>query len=125
MVDLDVSRFDVSGYAAGLRTRERARRRAEAERRGRMQRALPAAVEELVQQFGVKKVVLFGSLARGDAGLESDVDLLVDALPPERWFEAMARLSAVLDADVDLVSSGSTPPEVLERALAEGQVLHG
>jgi predicted nucleotidyltransferase len=34
-------------------------------------------VGRIVQRFGPEKVILFGSYARGDAGPDSDVDLLV------------------------------------------------
>jgi predicted nucleotidyltransferase len=38
---------------------------------------LPQAVERIVEGFHPLKVILFGSLARGEAGYDSDVDLLV------------------------------------------------
>ncbi len=38
---------------------------------------LPEAVERVVEDFDPLKVILFGSLARGEAGYDSDVDLLV------------------------------------------------
>jgi predicted nucleotidyltransferase len=112
-------------YVAGFRDRDRARARRDRERRERLQAALPAVVRRLVREFGVTRVLLFGSLARGEAGLESDVDLLVEGLPAERLFEATAMLSRELDADVDLVLRAAARPAVLDRALSEGHVLHG
>lgn len=117
--------LDLSHYAAGLRERDRAQRRNETKHCERLRRTLPAVVQRFVREFGVTRVVLFGSFARGDARLDSDVDLLVDGLQPERLFEAMATLSRELDADVDLVPAAAARPEVLQRAFAEGQVLHG
>jgi hypothetical protein len=38
---------------------------------------LPEAVERIVEGFHPLKVILFGSLARGEAGYHSDVDLLI------------------------------------------------
>jgi uncharacterized protein len=38
---------------------------------------IAAMVERIVRRFGPKKVILFGSYARGDAGPDSDVDLLI------------------------------------------------
>lgn len=38
---------------------------------------LPEALERIVERFDPLKVILFGSLARGEAGYDSDVDLLV------------------------------------------------
>lgn len=38
---------------------------------------LPAAVDDIVQAAGPQRIVLFGSVARGDEGPDSDLDLLV------------------------------------------------
>lgn len=117
--------LDLGPYVGGLRQRDAARAGRENERRERLRAALPGAVQRLVRDFGVTRVVLFGSLARGTARLDSDVDLLVEGLPPERLFEAMAVLSRELGADVDLAPSEAARPAVLRRALSEGRVLHG
>ena len=62
---------------------------------------LPAAVpaellDSIVAYFHPRRVILFGSQARGDAGPDSDIDLLVeldDDFPPER-LSAKAILAA-------------------------------
>lgn len=44
-------------------------------------------IVELAKRHGVTRVRLFGSMARGDAGPQSDVDLLVDVGPDVTpWF---------------------------------------
>ncbi|MCU0917288.1 MAG: nucleotidyltransferase domain-containing protein [Planctomycetes bacterium] len=56
--------------------------------------------------FGAEKVILFGSCARGTAGAESDVDLLVvarTALPPQKRYGAVRRLRADCPAGFDIV----------------------
>jgi predicted nucleotidyltransferase len=40
--------------------------------------------------FGARKVILFGSLARGDQGERFDIDLAVKGISPERFFTAVA-----------------------------------
>jgi predicted nucleotidyltransferase len=41
----------------------------------------------LAKKHGVTRIRVFGSMARGDAGPASDVDLLVDVGPsPSAWF---------------------------------------
>jgi predicted nucleotidyltransferase len=42
-----------------------------------VQAAIKEMVRRIVQQFGPERVILFGSHARGTAGPDSDVDLLV------------------------------------------------
>lgn len=49
--------------------------------------ALAAIVDRLVHAYGPERIYLFGSKARGDAGRDSDYDLLVvvpDDAEPER-----------------------------------------
>jgi predicted nucleotidyltransferase len=58
----------------------------------------------LVQTFGVRRVILFGSLARGAFGPRSDVDLAVEGLPPGALLEAHVVAAAVAkELDVSVV----------------------
>jgi len=41
-------------------------------------------------QYGARKVRLFGSMARGDAGASSDVDILVDFEPSRSLLDRVA-----------------------------------
>jgi predicted nucleotidyltransferase len=119
-------RTDLSSYAAGWLARDRARAQEEAAWRARIEARLPQVVRLLAEDFGVTRVLLFGSLARGTAGPTSDVDLLVDGLPLERLIEATARADRLLaEANADLVPADRVRPEVLTRALAEGILLYG
>lgn len=117
---------DPSAYAPAWRERAVARARAHAERRERLRDRLPAVVRLLVERFGVTRVVLFGSLARDEAGPDSDVDLLVEGLAPDELFMATAEADRMLgEARVDLVPVTMARPAVVERVAAEGVVLHG
>jgi uncharacterized protein len=117
---------DPRAYAAAWRERAVARAREQAQRRERLREGLPAVVRLLVERFGVTRVVLFGSLARDEAGPDSDVDLLVEGLAPDELFAATAEADRMLgEAHVDLVPRTMARPAVLERAAAEGVVLHG
>ncbi len=56
------------------------------------------AAADLRERFGASRVVVFGSLARGDFTLGSDVDLAAWDIEPRRYFESVAFL---LDLGVD------------------------
>jgi predicted nucleotidyltransferase len=79
--------------------------------------------EELRRDFGVESMALFGSVARGEAGPSSDIDILVDVPRPISLFGLVAlqlRLQELLNASkVDVVLRDSILPPLRERILAE------
>ncbi|MBP1777587.1 MAG: polymerase beta domain protein region [candidate division NC10 bacterium] len=84
-----------------------------------MTRAL-LAHREVLQQFAVRELRLFGSTLRGEAGDTSDIDLLVDYDPAARvglfaFVRLQRRLSELLGRRVDLAT-----PDALHPALREG-----
>ena len=71
---------------------------------------------------GARNVRVFGSVARGTATSESDIDFLVDIAPGTSLFELgefYLDLQELLGARVDLVTDGGLHPELRERILAE------
>ncbi len=68
-----------------------------------------------LQAMGIRGLALFGSVARGEARADSDVDLLVDFAPPlgfDVYMDAKFRLEALLRRPVDLVTSAGLKPEL-------------
>ena len=104
-------------FAKGAADRERCVREIRA--------MIPSVADLLVRDFGVRKVVLFGSLARGDGRPDSDIDLAVEGLPPELTFRAMARAADIAGRHVDLVPLETARPEVLAIIEREGEVILG
>ena len=108
-------------------------RTARESRRSRLEAALPGMVERL-KTLGAKRVVLFGSLARGEVGKRSDVDLIVVLDAPGRFLDRLALVDEALrDRDVPLDALVYTSDEFAElsrsrpfvrRALREGRVLY-
>ena len=85
-----------------------------------------ACARALASELGATRVVLFGSVARGDGAPGSDLDLLVAGIPADRWFVAVARaIELVTCAEVDLVPADKVHPHVAARIAVEGQVLLG
>ena len=83
-------------------------------------------LQAVLARYGLSNARLFGSIARGDEGPESDVDLLVD-VPPGVGLVALGRCQAelerILGAQVDLVPAGDLKAGVAAEVLAEAVVL--
>ncbi|MBM4438438.1 MAG: nucleotidyltransferase domain-containing protein [Actinobacteria bacterium] len=89
----------------------------------------------IVRDFDPLRVILFGSHARGDAGAQSDLDLLVVLPDPaDRRAAAVAIRVALADLPVYKDIVVTTPDEIARRgdlvgsvlrpALREGRVLY-
>jgi predicted nucleotidyltransferase len=67
-----------------------------------LRRALP----DLEREFGVRRLALFGSVARGEATASSDVDVLVDVDPSLglRFVDLAERIEALIGIRADVVS---------------------
>jgi len=59
--------------------------------------AIREATRMLKEKFPVKKVILFGSKARGDDNPESDIDLLLLTIRPINWREHQSIIHALFD----------------------------
>lgn len=98
-------------------------------------RLLRTMVRRLVRQFDPEQIILFGSHARGTAGPDSDVDLLV-VMPVkgskrEKQIEMQLALDDVRIAkDIIVVTPAEVeryrniPGTIVRPALQEGQVLY-
>jgi hypothetical protein len=81
-------------------------------------RALVHALERL----GASNVRLFGSVARGDDGPESDIDLLVDLRSDVGMFllgQMRNEAERILGGSVDIVPANGLKPDAVDRVLAE------
>ena len=72
---------------------------------------------ELRARFGVSAIFVFGSHARGEAGPQSDLDLLIDFAPDARpTFFSLAKLDRALESalgvKVDAVPRSSLNPRL-------------
>ena len=77
---------------------------------------------ELTNQFGVRSLALFGSVAKNKATNASDVDLLVEFNRPVGYFGLFALqdyLENLLGCSVDLGTPDSLKPYIRERVQGE------
>jgi predicted nucleotidyltransferase len=62
-----------------------------------VERAIQEMVRRIVEGFDPEKIILFGSQARGDAGPDSDVDLLV-VMPTDSKRDTSVQIGVALHA---------------------------
>lgn len=79
---------------------------------------------ELTERFTVNHIGVFGSFARGDAGPESDVDILVELADPtfDHYMDLKFRLEEVLQRSVDLVMADTVKPRL--KPIIEQEVIY-
>jgi predicted nucleotidyltransferase len=73
-------------------------------------------------RHGARSIRLFGSLARGEARPDSDVDLLVELEPGRSLLDLIAikqDLEDILDRSVDVLTERSLSPYLRDRVLED------
>ena len=93
-----------------------------------LERALPR-IAELCAEYGIAELAVFGSVARGEDGPGSDIDLLYVRAPSTvMGFVKLARfqeaLEDVLGRSVDLVPKDGLHWVIRDRVLADARVLY-
>ena len=79
-------------------------------------------IRRIAEKHGAHHVRVFGSVARGEAGPQSDIDLLIDkGAETTPWFPAglILELEELLDRDVDVVTEKGLNADLRERILQE------
>ena len=80
----------------------------------------------IAAQHGARNHRVFGSVARGDDGAHSDVDLLVDMDPDRSLLDVVGLgqdLEELLDRRVDVLTGASLHPTLRDRILADSRPL--
>lgn len=89
-------------------------------------RAKREEILRIAAEHGARNVRVFGSVARGDADEQSDVDFLVDMEPGRSLFDMgglLMDLQDLLGRDVDIATERSLKQRVRARVLHEAVAL--
>jgi predicted nucleotidyltransferase len=82
-----------------------------------------------IRSFGVRRIGLFGSVLRGEAGPKSDVDILVEFDEGHATFDNLMGLheflTQILKRKVDLVTMGGLSPYIGPHILKEVKYVEG
>ncbi|MBW1809244.1 MAG: nucleotidyltransferase family protein [Deltaproteobacteria bacterium] len=90
----------------------------------------PLEIQKIIDvclAYGIRKIALFGSFVRGEAGPDSDIDLIVDFSGPTGFITLVKlerELSEVMGRKVDLLTEQAISPHLRNRILNEQQVIY-
>lgn len=88
---------------------------------------IKAVVEPIARKYGVERVYLFGSYARGDVTENSDVDLHVDKGSLKGMFALCGlytEIEEALQIKVDVLTTGSMEEDFLRKIQKEEVLLY-
>ncbi|MBE3598357.1 MAG: nucleotidyltransferase domain-containing protein [Limnochordaceae bacterium] len=88
--------------------------------RDRLERSLQKAVQQIASRYRPARIILFGSLARGDVHEDSDIDLLIIKQTDRPFLKRIDDVLAVLDTEVPVEPIVYTEHE-FERLAREGR----
>ena len=83
-------------------------------------------IREIAERHGATEIRVFGSVARGEDNVGSDLDLLVELLPEASLLDLVAikqDLEDLLDCGVDVVTPASLSPYLRESVLRHAAAL--
>jgi len=85
-------------------------------------------ITSFLQSYGARKIAIFGSHARGEGKLSSDIDVLVEFSERKSLLEFVGierQLSGLLGVKVDLLTEKSISPYLIDRIRKEMEVIYG
>ena len=84
-------------------------------------------IQPVAARYGVERVFLFGSYARGDVTQGSDIDIRIDSGAIQDYFELSGfhqELEDILSESVDVLTTGSLEEKFLSRIANEEVLLY-
>lgn len=78
---------------------------------------------KVFQKYGVRKAIVFGSVASGFSRETSDIDILVMPLENSRYWDFRHELEEAVELPIDLYTD-SDDPDFVEKIKSRGEILY-
>lgn len=119
-----ITEEEMRGYIEGFKARAALKEVRRKELEARARESVAGWVEQLRAIPQVRRIILYGSLAKGSFQPGSDVDIAVEGLPPEAHFRIWAELERDSEFNVDLERWEELGDGLRRVIQSYGQVLH-
>ncbi len=70
-------------------------------------------IEQVINRYDPEKIILFGSVSRGDFHEDSDVDLLIVKQTERRFIERISDVLSLIDVNIPVEPLVYTPDEII------------
>ena len=90
-------------------------------------RTIKDLVLPIVMKYGVERILLFGSMSRGDANEHSDYDFLItkgNLKSLIQYISFVNELESILNRHVDVISDSSSDDDIITAAQQEGILIY-
>lgn len=81
--------------------------------------------EKILRHYGAERIILYGSLARGDYKKDSDIDLCYDGIPAYDYFRVLSECILQARRRFNLVDLKVIGGYFRDRILNEGKLIYG
>ncbi|MCI5145355.1 MAG: nucleotidyltransferase domain-containing protein [Candidatus Electrothrix sp. AR3] len=81
-------------------------------------------VLSILKKYNTEKILIYGSVARGDYKDESDLDICVEGLASKYFFTALGECIMSCEHSVSVTDLSATSGYFRERILREGRVIY-
>jgi predicted nucleotidyltransferase len=79
---------------------------------------------DILKEYGVKRIFLFGSVAKSKHRSHSDIDLACEGISPERFFKVLGELLSRTGGSIDLVDVKEVKDTLRKRIEREGILIY-